>query len=96
MSTVWTDDVVPSSEVLEGIAVLQRSAAHDAEVFSQVVAVAKSILKRNASISESKLIEQLTTEAEVNESLASSAVWRLSDEGALRQSSDIFELSFAR
>lgn len=89
------EDVVPSSEVLAGIAVLQESAAHDAEVLSRVLATAVQIIRCDASISESELVERVTREAAVNESLASSAVWRLSDSGAVKQNGDALELSFA-
>jgi hypothetical protein len=96
MSFAWSADIAGSDEVARGIAVLQRNAAYDAEIWARTIATARTIARDCAPMPEWSLIGRVRNQARVSESLASNAVWQLCDEGMLDQDWDTSELTLAR
>lgn len=95
MSFAWSAEITGSNDVARGIAVLQRHAAYDATVWARAITAVRNITEKNQPIGEWNLIDQVTAAAQVNESIASSAVCKLCDDGVLDQNADTSELSLA-
>lgn len=95
MSLAWSAEHTNSDTVARGIDILQRNADHDDTVRRAALVAAKRIALALAPVREWTLIDRVACEAQVNESIASNAVWQLCDDGVLHQDWDTSELSIA-
>ena len=95
MSLTWSAEYNDSDIVARGIEILQRNADHDATLRRTALDAARRMAQRLAPVREWVPIEKVARDAQVNESVASNAVWQLCDDGVLTQDLDTSELSLA-